>query len=119
MGIYHLAFLFLFQCSYAFNQALEFPLASPLSDSQQKQKRNKAGAANIIYKSTDGGQTWQDISEGLPEGLQGDGFFATNSGFYLQAENGLYHNNPNAIAPFWEKESFPNQYSSIAPGKTG
>ena len=38
-----------------------------IPDSQQKLKKDKAGAANIVFKSTDGGQTWQDISEGLPE----------------------------------------------------
>jgi len=37
---------------------------------------------NIVFKSTDGGQTWQDISEGLPENLQRDGFFANESGLY-------------------------------------
>ena len=64
--IYNLAFLLLFQF-LSCDQALEFPQSSPLPDSQQKQKRDKAGAANIVFKSTDGGQTWQDISEGLPE----------------------------------------------------
>jgi hypothetical protein len=32
-----------------------------------------AGIVNIIFKSTDGGQTWQDISKGLPENLQREG----------------------------------------------
>jgi photosystem II stability/assembly factor-like uncharacterized protein len=27
----------------------------------------KSGPVNIVFKSTDGGQTWQDISEGLPD----------------------------------------------------
>jgi hypothetical protein len=33
----------------------------------QIQKSDKAAVANIGFKSTDGGQTWQNISEGLPE----------------------------------------------------
>jgi photosystem II stability/assembly factor-like uncharacterized protein len=114
MKIYNLAFLLLFQ----------YPFASPITDSQQKLNKNKAGAANIIFKSTDGGQTWQDISEGLPENLQGDGFqrdgfFANDSGLYLRAENGIYHSKPNSTAPFWKKEIFPDKQGSIAPGKTG
>ncbi len=124
MNIYNFAFLLLFQFSFAFDQALEFPQSSPLPDSQQEQKIDKAGAANIIFRSTDGGQTWQDISEGLPENLQGDGiqrdaFFANDNGLYLRAENGIYQSRPNSTAPFWKKEIFPDKQGSIAPGKTG
>jgi photosystem II stability/assembly factor-like uncharacterized protein len=123
--IYSLAFLLLFQFSFVCDQALEFPQSFPLPDSQQEQKRDKAGAANIVFKSTDGGQTWQDISEGLPENLQGDdgfqrdGFFANDSGLHLRAGNGIYHSKPNSAAPFWKKEIFPDKQGSIAPGKTG
>ena len=35
--------------------------------------RNKLGLVNTVFKSTDGGQTWQDISKGLPENLRKDG----------------------------------------------
>ena len=124
MKIYTLAFLLLFQFPFAGNVALEFPAASPITDSQQKLNRNKPGVVNIVFKSADGGQTWQDISEGLPEnlqgdGIQGDGFFANESGLYLRAGNGIYHSKPNSTAPFWKKEMFPDDHSSIAPGKTG
>src|SRR5688572_27042903 len=139
MNVYNLAFLLLFQFPFACNESLEFLASSPVTDNQQKQKRDKAGAANIIFKSTDGGQTWQDISEGLPENLQGDGFqrdgvFANESGLYLRAENGIYHSKPNSTAPFWKKEilpsylltpfpvqnqRFPDGQGSIAPGKIG
>ncbi|HEX8675963.1 MAG TPA: hypothetical protein VF700_02020, partial [Segetibacter sp.] len=71
-SIYILAFLLLFQFSFACNHALEIPQASFLAESLQKQKRDKAGAANTVFKSADGGQTWQDISKGLPENLRID-----------------------------------------------
>src|SRR5438046_644184 len=119
MKIYSLAFLLLFQFPFACYEAVEFPASSPITDSQQKLNRNKSGVANIVFKSTDGGQTWQDISEGLPENSQGDGFFANDGGLYLRAGNGLYHSQPNSTAPFWKKEIFPDEHSSIAPGKTG
>lgn len=114
MKIYSLAFLLLFQ----------FPFVFPITDSQQKLNKNKSGVANIVFKSTDGGQTWQDISEGLPEnlkgeGVQGDGFFANGSGLYLRAGNGIYHNEPNSTTPFWKKEIFPGKPGSIAAGKSG
>ncbi|CAN5626996.1 hypothetical protein BH10BAC3_BH10BAC3_28980 [soil metagenome] len=132
MKIYNLAFLWyipiisglLFLFLFACNDALEFPQASHLLDSQQKQKRDKAGDVNIVYKSTDGGQTWQDISKGLPENLRkdsirGNGFFANEKGLFLRVGNELYHSTPNARTPFWTKAFFPDEQSSIAPGKSG
>jgi photosystem II stability/assembly factor-like uncharacterized protein len=91
--------------------------------------RNKSGLANIVFKSTDGGQTWQDISKGLPKNLQEaenlrkgrirrDSFFANDKGLFLKVGNELYHNAPNTTAPFWTKEIFRDEYSSIAPGIT-
>ena len=41
------------------------------------------------------------------------------NGLFLSAGNGIYHSKPNATAPFWKKEIFPDEHSSIAPGKTG
>ena len=124
MKIYNLAFLLLFLFPFGSNEALEFTASTPITDSQQKLDRNKSGVVNIVFKSTDGGQTWQDISEGLPEnllgdGFQRDGFFANESGLYLRAGNGIYHSKPNSTAPFWKKEIFPDKQGSIAPGKTG
>jgi len=112
MKIYSLAFLLL------------FPFIFPITDSQQKLNKNKSGVANIVFKSTDGGQTWQDISKGLPENLRedsirGNSFFANDKGLFLRVGNGLYHSEPNATTPFWTKEIFPDQHSNIAPGKSG
>ena len=114
MKIYNLALLLL----------LQFPFTSPITDSQQKLNKNKPGVANIVFKSTDGGQTWQDISKGLPENLREDGIradslFANDKGLFLRVGNGLYHSTPNATPPFWTKEIFPGEHSSIAPGKNG
>jgi hypothetical protein len=117
---YNLAFLLLLRFSFSSNQALELPQSPPLPDSEQEQKSDKAGAANIVFKSTDGGHTWQDISEGLPENLQGtgikrDGFFANDRGLYLLAGNGIYHTKPNSTGPFWEKEVFPGKQGRHYP----
>jgi len=125
MKIFSLAFLLLFQFLFGCNQASEFPQASQLPDNQQNQKRDKTGAANIVFKSTDGGQTWQDISDGLPVSLKDDSsggrdvFFADDNGLWFTDGNGIYHSKPNFTAPFWNKEIFPNEHSSIAPGKAG
>jgi len=87
-------------------------------------KGTKSGYVTIIFRSTDGGQTWQDISEGLPEKLQRegiprDGFFANDRGLYLRAGNGVYHSETNSLTPFWTKEIFPGNQRNIAPGKNG
>src|SRR5687768_5367094 len=100
--IYNLALLLLFS----------FPFAS---------NEYNSGAVNIVFKSTDGGETWQDISEGLPEKLQEDaimrdGLFATDSGLYLRVGDGLYYSKTNSTAPFWQKEIFPDEQGSIAAG---
>jgi photosystem II stability/assembly factor-like uncharacterized protein len=114
MNFYILAFLLLFSVSSS----------SLLQDSHPDPKGEMDGTAKIVFKSTDGGQTWQDISKGLPEnlrkdGIQGDSIFANEKGLFLKVGNGLYHSTPNATAPFWTKESFPVEHSSIAPGKSG
>jgi photosystem II stability/assembly factor-like uncharacterized protein len=123
MKIYSLAFLLLFQFLFACNEASEFLASSPITDSP-KPNRNKSGIANIIFKSADGGQTWQDISNGLPEKMQKegvwrDGFFANDGGLYLRAGNGVYHSDPNSKTPSWTKEIFPGKQRNIAPGKNG
>ncbi|WP_138478493.1 sialidase family protein [Dyadobacter bucti] len=123
MKIHNLAFLLLFQFLFAFDLTFEFP-QSPLPDSRQKLKRAKSKTADIIFKSADGGQTWQDISEGLPEdlpedGIPRDGFLANDSGMYLRAGDGMFYSKPHSTAPFWEKQIFPDNHSSIVPGKTG
>jgi photosystem II stability/assembly factor-like uncharacterized protein len=119
MNNYIFAFLLLFQCSFAGAQALDSLQSSPLRDSVQNLNRNKPGVANFIFKSTDGGQTWQYISEGLPENSLRDDFFANDRGITLRAGNGIYYSKPTSTAPFWTKEIFPDEHSSIAPGKTG
>ena len=100
MKIYHLALVLLL-----------YPFSSPIT--------HKSVASNIILKSSDGGQTWQDISEGLPENMQGDGFITNDSGLYLRAGAGMYRSKPNSTAPFWKEEVFPDKNSSIARCNAG
>lgn len=114
MNSYILAFLLLFTVSSS----------SLLPESHSDPKTEKAGTAKIVFKSTDGGQTWQDISKGLPENLQeasirGNSFFANDKGLFLRVGNRLYHSTPNATAPFWTKEISTDEPGSIAPNNSG
>ncbi len=125
MKIYNLTFLLLFSFLFSCNQAVEIPKASYLTDSLHTQHTDSTGTANIVFRSADSGQTWQDISEGLPEpvidvyGVGRNDFFADDNGLYLSAGNGIYHNKPNSKTPFWKKEIFPDEHSNIAHGKAG
>jgi len=121
MKFYILAFLLLFS---VFSSSL-------LSYIHPDPKTEKAGTAKIVFRSTDGGQTWQDIGKGLPENLRvdsirGNSIFANDKGLFLRVGNELYHSTPNATAPFWTKEIFPGsqpgyfgEHSSIAPVNNG
>jgi photosystem II stability/assembly factor-like uncharacterized protein len=90
----------------------------------KKTEATKSGVLNIVFRSADGGQTWQNISEGLPENLQkegvwSNGLFANDHGLYLRAGNGVYHTEPNSTISFWTKEIFTGKQRNIAPGKDG
>ena len=77
MNFYILAFLLLFTVASS----------SLLLNNHPDPKTEKAGTAKIVFKSTDGGQTWQDISKGLPEnymedGRKGNSIFANDKGLF-------------------------------------
>ena len=127
MKIYSLAFLWFIPIvsGLLFNPiVIGFPFLFPITDSQQESNKNKPEVANIVFKSTDGGETWQDISKGLPEtviddyGVGRNVFFADENGLYLTAGKGMYHSKSNSTAPFWTKEIFPHEHNSITPGNT-
>jgi photosystem II stability/assembly factor-like uncharacterized protein len=101
------------------NDSSWIALPSARITAPQKQNISNSGGENTVFKSTDGGQTWQDVSDGLPNKLVGDGFFSTSSGFHLRSGDGIYRSNANFSGPFWIKEICPNKYSGIAPAKRG
>ena len=80
--------------------------------------RNKSGLVNIVFKSTDGGQTWQDISEGLPEIEQPVNFFAGESDLYLHVKNVIYRSKSNFETPVWAKENVPDPQSASSSPST-
>lgn len=98
------------------------------SDSIIRVKRNSAGiksmTTKVVFKSVDGGRTWQDITEGLPDGSDEEDFiigggFATSNGFYLRAGDGLFFNKRNSTVPNWNKEILSDNRVGIFPTKTG
>jgi photosystem II stability/assembly factor-like uncharacterized protein len=132
MKIHHLSFLkyssiisgFLF-LFVSCNHAPASPKTAELPDSLQNQKTNKTSTANIVFSSADGGQTWQDISDGLPEpaideyAYGRNAIFTDDNGLWLADGNGIYHTQPNFTAPFWTKAFLPGSFSNLTPGKNG
>src|SRR5688572_14458881 len=78
------------------------------------------GATNIILQSKDGGQTWQDISHGLPANGEPEVFFAGASEVYLRVKDEMYRSKSNLNTPVWEKENaLYSQGTSIAFNRSG
>lgn len=104
------------------NNAPAAPQAAGLPDSLQHQKTKPTGTASIVFRSADNGQTWQDISDGLPQPIPDEyaygrnAFFTNDNGLWLADGNGIYHTQPDATAPFWTKAALPGHNSNLTPG---
>jgi len=115
MNAFNFVVAFFIPCFFTCDSVLEFPLAPPtqvlksIDDSQKKLNDVQSLSINILFQSMDGGRTWQDISQGLPENVQEDGFFADDSEVYLRTKNGIFHSKSVSKKPLWEKEIFIDQ----------
>lgn len=78
-------------------------------------------ASDIVVRSTDGGQTWQDISAGLPMDFRPWCVFASGKDVFLGYEEGLYRATAApAAAPKWQKEFFMGEpILGMFPGQFG
>ncbi len=127
MQIHILALLLFFQSLVACqqdagkNQSAAASLAFlSISGTQQCSGKALPTAANVIFQSIDGGQTWQDVSDGLPENIAVGRVYADINEIYLASENGLYHRSTALVAPMWDKEAFLSEKASdIFPGQSG
>jgi len=117
MPLMQLTFLYCLLNFFAGDQASEYSSSSEINIVGPAKE---AEATNIILQSNDGGETWQDISGGLPETEQGVGFFAGTSEVYLSTNGVMYRSKNNLKTPVWEKENIPDQRStSIAFNRSG
>jgi photosystem II stability/assembly factor-like uncharacterized protein len=57
----------------------------------------------LVFRSTDDGQSWQDISAGLPEELSPSTFFIGNDQLFLGASDGLYRKHATNTGDRWKK----------------
>lgn len=60
-------------------------------------------ATDIVFQSEDGGQTWQDVSAGLPKDLQPGVVFADGGEIVLSTQYGLYRSSNTSADLLWKK----------------
>ncbi len=143
------AFLLFAQSIVACQQVSENaqPMAADLGfqanlPSQKIPEKNQTSATNLVFQSTDGGQTWQDISAGLPENLEVNCVFANEHEVFLGVGKGVYRSSndqaglaldldrfgkpsvyrssTDLAAPKWEKALFlDEEISDISAGRSG
>ena len=124
MHFLHLTFLYFILNAFSADPTLEYPSSSPIkilkSISANPTTTNdvEPGVTNIIFQSKDDGLTWQDISNGLPEYEQPEGFFAGESDIYLHVKNVMYRSKSNLKTPVWEKENVPDLKSTSSRPST-
>jgi hypothetical protein len=109
MPFIQLTFLYCLLIFVAGDQASEY---SRSSETKIVEPAKEAETTNTLLQSNDGGQTWQDISRGLPETEEGVGFYAGASELYLGTKDVLYRSKSNLKTPVWEKENVPNPRST-------
>lgn len=126
MHFLQLTFLYCMVNFFSGDSALEFSSTSPakivksIAANPTTTNNVEPGATNIIFQSKDDGQTWQDISHGLPENEQPEGFFAGESDVYLRVNNEMYRSRSNLKTPVWEKENVLDpRCTSIAFNRSG
>ncbi len=126
MHIRLLAFLLFFQSFVACQQGPEStqPVAAanlgfPSIISPPDSVKVQPSTEGLMFQSTDGGQTWQDISTELPKDVQVQGVFTSGDEVFLGVEKGLYHRSASA-SPAWEKEVLLDvTINDVCPGRAG
>ncbi len=97
-----------------------FLLIQALIPCFQDYEIHKPSATNKVFRSLDGGQTWQDISDGLPEKFAPGCIYVDNTEVLLGSDIGIYRSRTNTGSPNWIKDVYQgNGISDIFPGKAG
>ncbi len=88
---------------------------------RQKPETAAQPASGLVFQSIDGGQTWQDVSVGLPADLPVDYLLAKNGEVFLGSAKSLYRSKSSSTAPpVWEKEMLLNEhFTGVFPSHTG
>jgi len=83
-------------------------------------EKSATPAAEIIFKSSDGGQTWQDISAGLPQAYPVSRIMGGDTEVFLCGDGKLYHSNTATTVTDWVAEDlYDPEISGIFPSQSG
>jgi photosystem II stability/assembly factor-like uncharacterized protein len=114
----HFQFLsmLLFPCLLSCQQVNEqaSPFLTAAATAEQTGAHASPEAANILFQSSDGGNTWQDISAGLPVDLAPESFFVNQNELFLSGSNGVYQRYTASKSDAWIIESSLGTSVSIA-----
>ena len=91
---------------------LQFPVAC-----RQEPAKARTPATNIIFQSTDGGQTWQDVSAGLPVGFSPGRVIAGNGEVFLCSEKEMYFSNTSSEIPEWADTIDDELFALVEDGR--
>jgi len=127
MQIYLLAILLFFQTLNACQLApangrtLEATSTTPSNiTSIELPEEPKPSVSNLVFQSKDGGNTWQDVSAGLPEKVSFNRVFADEGEIVLVSEGGMFRSSISSTTPNWEPEvSLGFEISDLYPSQTG
>lgn len=114
--------LFLLPCFLACRQVPEQDLLTLAFTTGSVEHTGKAAptAGQIIFQSTDEGQSWQDISAGLPADFNPSTFFADQGELFLGDFDKVYRSSTASNSPAWKKEiSLERPLTTVSDGKGG
>ena len=131
MYLYLLPVLFLFESFFSCGLNQEKTLLSeahldtqPKAICPQDPQKPFIEASNIVFQSNDFGQTWMDVSAGLPDGVAIGRVLSDKGEIILASSSQLFRSRCDK-APIWKKELFQNELrqnieiSDLFSGKNG
>ncbi|MEP7196419.1 MAG: hypothetical protein ABI851_07840 [Saprospiraceae bacterium] len=83
-------------------------------------KKIEPVATKVVFQSTDGGNSWQDVSQGLPLKFEPKSIFVDKGVVYIGNFEGIVKSSSNDPRPKWEQEALLNQsVTKFFPGRAG
>jgi len=110
MYFFKLSFVYITFQIFSCDSNMEFPTAAAdnavkcITADSSKINTAEPETSHIIYQSKDGGQTWDNISQSLPENAKPEGFFTNEKEMYLRVKNSMYRSINDFKNPVWTKE---------------
>jgi hypothetical protein len=83
------------------------------TEQPKTEEPTKVVQSNRFYQSNDGGQTWQDISNALPEKTNIQRIYSFGNEFYMVTTNGNLYQTNDVSKGNWQKESVSTVALSI------